>query len=284
MNSRRGVVQIAVVLAIAAVVGIVALIPSWHLPAFLQKKPPVAALSQAEVDLAKSKADLAAAQAKLDAAQAAKEKATHDQAQYAQQMVAGVPVALARAPQSPEVVLAAQLANRAQIGLAAAIGDLPQDKQAEITLIVGQALSAKQAEVDAAKAALAVRDSELAGETASKRALEAQIPPLQATVAAKSAEVQVKDAAVQEKTAEVSKWADLKSQADQKAGSLDAYAGNLMRILLIIGILYAVCHFVLPCLAAEFPASRVLSWFYRTSTSIVSAHTISSVTPNNTNT
>lgn len=273
MKGTQGVIP-AIYLAGIALVGVLLLVPSFKLPSFLQKKPPVAQLSQAEIDLAKSKADLAAAQAKLDAAKAAEAQKTHEQALYAQQMVAGVPVALARAPQTPEVILAGQLAQRAQIGLAAAIGDLPADKQAEITTIVGQVLSAKQAEVDAAKQALAAKDAELASATASKKALEASIPPLQATVAAEKAQVEVKDATLAEKTQEVASWAEKKAAADAKAGSLDAYAGKLFRILLICGALYAVIHFVLPCLAAEFPGSSVLSWLYRTSTSIVSAHSV----------
>ena len=270
-NTSKGVIPVVYIVVIA-LGGAALLVPSWHLPAFLQKKPPVAQLSQAEVDLAKSKADLSAAQAKLDAARAAETQKTHEQIVYSQQMVAGVPVALAKAPQIPEVVLASQLAQRAQVGLAAAIGDLPPDKQAEITAIVGQALSAKQAEVDAAKAALAVKDAELAQTTQAKKALEASIPPLQQAVVTARADVAVKDATVAEKTQEVASWAEKKAASDAKAGSLDAYAGNLVRILLAIGILYILVHVCLPSLAQEFPTSSWLVGINKVTKSLTSAH------------
>lgn len=266
-------------LLVAAVAAVVALVPSWHLPAFLQKKPPTHQLSQAEQDLAASKVALAQAQAKLDAAKASEAAKTRDQLLYSQQVVHGVPVALAKAPQSPEVVLASQLAQRAEVGLAAALGDLPADKQAEIEKIVGEALSAKQAEVDAANKALAAKDAELAATTASKKALEATIPPLQQAVAVQTAQVGVKDALVQQKTAEVASWADKKAESDAKAGSLGTYANNLFRILLIIGIIYLVIHVVLPCVAAEFPGANWLTSIYRFATSLTSAHTISVPTP-----
>ena len=278
MKSARGVIA-AVWLLVLAGVAVFALVPSWHLPSFLQRKPATRQLTQAETDLAASKVALAVAQAKLDAATAAEAQKTHDQASYAQQMLAGVPVALSRAPKSPEVDLAASLANRAQVGLAAAIGDLPADKQAEIEKIVVEALSAKQAEVDAANLALKNKDSELNAAISAKTALEGQIPPLLATVEADKASVGAKTALVAEKTAEVANYADQAAQEKAKAGSLDAYASGLFRILLIVGILYLVIHVVLPSLAAEFPAASWLTDIYRFATSLTSSHTISVPTP-----
>ena len=278
MKSTRGVIQ-AVWLLAGAVVLIFALVPSWHLPSFLVKKPETKQLTQAQVDLASANKRLADAQAKLDAAQAQQAQKTHDQTAYAQQMIAGVPVALAHAPQLPEVVLASQLAQRAQNGLAAAIGDLPADKQAEITAIVGQALSAKQAEVDAANKALASKDAELASETTAKKALEASISPLQASVVAANAQVGVKTALVDQKTAEVVAYANQAAAEKEKAGSLSIYASNLFRIILICGILYLIIHVVLPCVAAEFPGATWLTSIYRFWTSLTSAHTVSVPAP-----
>jgi hypothetical protein len=98
------------------------------------------------------------------------------QSQYSQQMVHGIPIALARAPQTPEVVFATGLAKRASTGLAAAIGELPPDKQSEIAFLVEQALSAKQAEVDAANwRRLPLKDKELAVTTAEKKVIEAKV-------------------------------------------------------------------------------------------------------------
>ena len=273
MKSSRGIIAVAYLLA-GAIILCVALWPNWHIPAFLQRKPQTRQLSQAEVDLQAAKAQLATAQAKLDAAESAKQKATLTQAQYAQQMVAGVPVALALAPQSPEVVLASQLANRASIGLAAAIGALPADKQAEIEAIVGQALSAKQAEIDRANAALKAMDAELAATTASKMRLEASLPPLQATLDEAKAQVGAKDALVAEKTQEVAQYADQHAADDAKAGSLEAYAANLLKILVIAAIVYIVVHLVLPSLASEFSGSSWLRAVYLFMTSIFSAHSV----------
>jgi hypothetical protein len=43
---------------------------------------------------------------------------------------------------------------------------------------------------------------------------------------------------------------------------------------LVIGIAYLLIHYLLPCLAAEYPAASWLSGIYRFFTSIFSAHTV----------
>lgn len=278
IKSNRGIIP-AIYLVAGAVALVVALWPSWHLPAFLQKKPQTAQLTQAQTDLAAAKIALAKAEADLAVAQAKEKEAKDAQLAYSQQMAAGVVSSLAKAPISPEVTLAKGFADRAVNGMTLALGKLPADQQAEITLLVQQALSSKQAEVDAANEALKAKDTRLAQETTARKAAEASIPPLKASVEAANAQVGAKTALVTEKTAEVSQWASAKAESDAKAGSLGTYAENLWRILLIVAIGYIVIHIVFPSLAAEFPAATWLSGIYRFFTSLTSAHTITVPSP-----
>lgn len=272
-TNSRGVAPVVVIVALA--VGAIALLlPSWHLPAFLQKTPPTAQLQKSETDLLAARAAQAAAEAQLAQARAAEVARTTEQIRYAQSNAAGATTALAHVPPAhltPEVKLAADLIGRTNTGLAAAIGALPPDQREEMERLVTGALSAKQAEVDAARAALAEKDAQLQTTISEKSVLAAEIPQLQAAVQTKTAEVQVKAAEVQTRTQEVSAWAEKKAAADAKAGSLDAYAGNLVRIIIAIGILYVIAHFMLPSLAQEFPASRVLTWIDKTVKSVTSA-------------
>lgn len=273
-TNSRGVAPVIVIVAIA--VGAIALLlPSWHLPAFLQKNPPTAQLQKSESDLAAARAAQATAEAQLAQARAAEVARTTEEIRYAQANAAGAATALAAVPPAhltPEVKLAADLIARTNTGLAAAIGALPPDRREEMERLVALALSAKQDEIDAAKAALAEKDAQLHLAISEKSALAAEIPKLQATVQTKTAEVQVKDAEVQARTQQVAAWAEKKAAAETKAGSLDAYAGNLVRLICALGLGYVLIHFMLPSLAQEFPASRVLTWINRTAKSLTSAH------------
>lgn len=271
MKSQRGAVQVLVIILVAASALLFA--PSLKLPAFLQKKPPVAQLSTAEIELAKARAAQADAEAKLATAQAA-EKAKQDaQYDYAQQFASGVPLALAKVPvehQTPEVKLAAELSQRAIAGLNAARGKLPDAAQAEIQKLVDQALSAVTAERDAYRAQISVKDAQLADATQQRMSLEKTIPTLEASVTTTKAEVAVKDAEVQTKTKEVADWAQKKADADAKAGSLDHYAGTLARILIAFGVLYFVAHWLIPCLAQSYPSA---GWLTKISSFVKNAST-----------
>lgn len=62
----------------------------------------------------------------------------------------------------------------------------------------------------------------------------------------------------------------LKKEA--RANSLDAWAGNLVRSLIWVGVAYLVIHWVLPSLAQEFPGVRLLQVANKAVKSVTSAH------------
>lgn len=148
-SKQRGVVQGGVLIVIGVLAVVAWLNPKWALPAFMQKKPPVAELTAAQADLAKAKAAQAAAESALAAAQADKDRQTQAQLRYSQQMANGAAEALNHVPaehQTPETALAGQLVGRASAGLDAAIGKLSPELQAEIRQIVKDSLSSVTAE------------------------------------------------------------------------------------------------------------------------------------------
>lgn len=253
MRTRGAVDPITLLL----IVGVAAFaVGGFKLPAFLQKQPPVAQLTTAQDELAKAKAAQQQAEALLAAARAQEAARTATQLDYAQQFAAGTSLALGRVrPEqvTPEIKLATELAARANAGLEAARGKLPPEAQAEIQKLVDQALSAVTAERDAYKAALAQKDADLQATTAAKAAIERQIPALEAKVQTKDAEVAAVTAKTETLTQEVKVWAQGKADADARAGSLDAYAGRLIRGAVIIGVLYFLIHFILPCVAQSYP-------------------------------
>lgn len=273
-SGNRGVIPVAIIYVLCGLGVITVAVPNFRPWNWFQKGPPTIELSKAETALATAKADAAKAQADLVAAQAKERAATVEQVRYSQQMIAGVPAALKRAPASPEVSLASQLAERAGKGLSAAIGDLPADRQAEILAIVEGALSAKQAEVDAAKAALASKDAELAATTAAKAQVEAQIPVLTAKAVNADSKAAAAESLVTAKTNEVAAWADKKAASDKEAGSLGALVKRLEWWIVVAAMIYLFIHFAMPSLAAEFPACKALTVAYRGITSIASSHIV----------
>ena len=95
---------------------------------------------------------------------------------------------------------------------------------------------------------------------------------MQTALQTKAAEVAAKDAEVQTVTSKVRVYAEQKAEAEKRAGSLDAWAGSLVRWLLWAGALYVIVHYVLPCVAQEFPAVRWLSAINKAAKSVSSAH------------
>lgn len=235
-NNQRGAVPVIVFYIVGGLL-LTQLIPNWRLPNLFKKGPPTIELKVAEEAAAKAKADAIAAEARYAAALADERAKTREQLVYAQQMAAGVPVALAKAPQSPEVVLAEGLAHRVTIGLALAIGDLPPSRQAEIMDIVNQALSAKQVEIDAAMAALAAKDKELAVTTEQKKAVEAQLPVLKDRAVSAENKAEAAHGVVVAKTAQVVAYADKAFAKEKEAGSLQAFGDNLLKLLALSAII-----------------------------------------------
>jgi hypothetical protein len=270
-NDQRGFawVPVLIVMGVAAL-----LVPHFHLPAMFQKQPPTAKLTAAQDELAAAKASQAKAEALLASAQKEAAQRTAEQLDYAQGMSAGAGLALARVkPEqlTPEIKLATDLTTRANAGLAAARGKLPADQQAEMQKLIDEALSAVTAERDAYKADLAKKDAALAAETQARAKAEAAIPTLQANEKVAEAAVTEKVAEVQTATNEVKVWAEKKAASDAKAGGLEAWVSNAIRLAIVAGLLYALVHFVLPSLAVEFPGG-FLATVNKWTKSIFSAH------------
>ena len=195
----------------------------WHPLAFLAPKAPTGELdkARAERDALKKQLDDSNAKSKADAiAIAAK---TDTQLAGVQQMAAGAHLAHARVPLAHQVAeerLADSFVTRVQIRLVSIRGAMSAEDEAEIEQIVAGALSAKQAEVDAANAKLAVKDEDFQRVTQEKAAVLADKAKVDATVAVQEATLKAKDTKVDDLTGQVSDWAVKKEAADAKAGSL----------------------------------------------------------------
>lgn len=277
MRSNRGAIPV-VVWAVLAVLGVGAVaVPNLN-PVTWFKKDKIAEadknLQQAQAELKKAQDDARTAQGALLASQKAERDKQINQIAYAQQMAAGASNALQNATQEPPVKLALSLLDRTNNGLAAAIGALPADKQAEIIKIVSDSLSGVQAKLDDAKAKLAEKDKELAVTTNERDGLKARIPTLEADLKAKDGSVATLTLTVAQKAQALTAVAE-KVQAEVKEnGSLGAQVDNLGRLLLVLGLIYVLAHYILPALSAEFPQVRLLQGINRTVTSFVSAHEI----------
>lgn len=275
--SNRGEV-VTVVLIVLGALGATQLVPNWRLSAIFAKPPPTTELVKAQADLAAAKADATRANAALLAAQQAERDKKDAQIAYSQQMAAGAAEALRTATPEPPVKLAISLLDRTNTGLAAAIGSLPPDKQAAIVKIVEDSLSGIQARLDSANAALAIKDRELAVATSERETLKAELPKLQTKLDAKEAVVAQQAVIVADTTAKVVVYANNAAAKEKEAGSLGATVHNLWVALgfLVAGVVIflGVKDVVLPSLAAEFPASRLITGAYRIATSLTSAHTV----------
>ena len=221
----------------------------WKPLAFLAPKPPTAQLTALQADLEKAKADAQARENTLVAAKAKEQADLLAQLKAAQQMQSGAVVAFSRVPpmsQTPEFALGSSLLVRSNVRLAAAIGKLPEDMQAEILSIVDQALSTVQAERDAAQAALAKKDAEYQMVTADRDAVKAQIPALQKQADDAVAKVTVTEAKVTEKTNEVKAVADKLDAKAREAGSLLGSLDSVWHWILGIGCAYVFLAYILP--------------------------------------
>lgn len=249
IHSRRGAVDPVTLCLIAALALGGAKLAGWKPLAVFQKKPPTEQVTKLQADLAAAQAELERARQERAAAEAAERLKQEQQVRWAQQMAEGASAALARQPaehRTAETQLASDLLARSNVGLAAAIGALPPDKQAEILRIVDQALSRVQAERDEARAALCAKDSELQLVTQDREAIKAQIPVLSAKLATQEAVVHEVQSALTLKTNEVKTWAQLKQASDREAGSLSAALGRWVNAAIAIGCAYVFLAYVLP--------------------------------------
>ena len=242
MKGERGEV-VTLVLVALGLVAATQLVPNWRVSNLWAKGPPSQQLIEAEAAALRARTEATAARDALAAMQAAERAKQVEQVAYSQQMIAGVAPALRSEAQSPGVRLAANLAERASSGLAAAVGNLPSAKQAEILLIVDQALSGKQAEIDAANRALAAKDAELRLVIQARESLEARLPAIVAAKDAAEAAASTSTAAAAAKAAEVAQIADRLFAEKKESGSLGAMVTKLGYAAIIFGVL-AVIGFI----------------------------------------
>ena len=229
-------------------------------PASLQPKPKTAELSQAQQALEDAKARQAVAEAKLASLEAQRQAVADKQLDYSQQMVAGTVMALGKiAPGqvTPEVKLATEFATRAEAGLEAYRGKLDPAARAEMEHLVGQGLSAVQAERDALKVELALKDMALSQTITEKSTLQAQILTTTADVKVAQAQTQVVQAKADTLVKKVSDFADNLAKTRAEAGSWQAYFWWAVRILAGFLIFYVVAHILFPNWAASWPGGKL---------------------------
>lgn len=246
--NRRGTVIIETIVIVAAL-GAAATLAGWKPLQFLKPKPPTAQVTALQADLAKAQAELEAARvARADAA-AAERARQEQQVRWAQQMASGAADTLLRQPaahRTAETQLASDLLARANFGLAAAIGALPVDKQAEILAIVDKALSGVQVERDEARAALAAKDRELQAVTADREQIAQKLPILAAQLEAKEEAAQTVQAKLKAKTDEALVIAEKLDAKAREAGSLGAAAERWLRVLIYAALGWAFLAYGLP--------------------------------------
>lgn len=275
MNTRAFAIP-AVVWVIAALGGAAMVaVPNFR-PANWFSKDKVAeanaALQSAQADVAKAKSEAIAAQVALQALRDTELAKKDAQLGYAQQMAVGASESLKQATPEPAVKLAISLLDRTNTGLAAAIGALPPDKQQEIVRLVAQSLSGMADQLAAANATLAQKDRELAVITTERTEAKAQIPKLETALKAKEEALAEKTAVVATKTDQLVAQAEKIAAKEREAGSLASQVNNLGRLLIVICLIYVVAHWLLPSLAQEFPAFKLLGTLNRTVKSVTSAH------------
>jgi len=242
LKSQRGEL-LTIILVVCGVAAATQIVPNWRVGNLWKKGPPSKELVAAEEAALRARTDANAARSALEKMQADAAAKQKDQVAYAQQMIAGVPAALKKEPQTPGVKLATGLAERATSGLAAAIGDLPSAKQAEILAIVDAALSNNQEKIDAAARALAAKDAELQVVTKARVALEAQLPAILKAKEAAEAKVEATAAVATAKAAEVARIADELFAEKRASGSLGAmvqklgYATVILAVLALVGFI-----------------------------------------------
>lgn len=220
------------------------LLPSWRVTNLFAKGSGADALTKAQADL-KTKADAAAlAEAHYNAALSDFEAKKGDILRNSLFNLSGVPLALAKEPQTPGVVLASGLANRASMALKDAGIDLPKPQQDAIAQIVADMLSADSARIKAAEDALAAKDAELAETNKVKEQLAAQIPPLKAQATAAVVAANVAQTIVTAKTQQVVAYAKQAELDKAEAGGLKAFGENLVKFLVLTALI-AVCLLML---------------------------------------
>ena len=260
-NSMRGAVDLLVVMFVAGLAaGVFA--GNWN-PFYrlLGKEPPTAQVTALQAQLVIAGHDANAKAAQVAAAKDDERAKLESQIRAAQQDNVGASEALNRVPaehRTAETSLAAAMTQRVSLKLAAAIGKLPSDQQAAMVVLITQALSEKQSEVDEATRKLAARDQDFTALSAVRDELvRVTIPALEQQ--AQSAQKHAAEVAgkLTEKTNLVKEWADAKFESDAKSRTLSASLDRVWHYALWLGGIWAFLAFVLPGLIKHMEAGRI---------------------------
>jgi len=260
-NSMRGAVDLLVVMFVAGLAaGVFA--GNWN-PFYrlLGKEPPTAQVTALQAQLVIAGHDANAKAAQVAAAKDDERAKLESQIRAAQQDNVGASEALNRVPaehRTAETSLAAAMTQRVSLKLAAAIGKLPSDQQAAMVVLITQALSEKQSEVDEATRKLAARDQDFTALSAVRDQLvRVTIPALEQQ--AQSAQKHAAEVAgkLTEKTNLVKEWADAKFESDAKSRTLSASLDRVWHYALCLGGIWAFLAFVLPGLIKHMEAGRI---------------------------
>lgn len=222
------------------------LLGSWKPLNKFRPKPPTEQLTKLQGQLEEAQRSAEQALKDKDAAQAAERAKLEEQVRAAQTDAVGTETALKKVPtehQTPEVKLAARMAQRVSLKLATAIGRLPADQQEAMVSLIEQALSDKQAEVDEANRKLAAMDGAFNAVTEEREQLKAQIPILAEEARKAKENAMAVQSEVTVKTQEVKEWATKADRALRESGSLWS---SIKKTVLLLGAAYLFLVFGLP--------------------------------------
>lgn len=245
LKNRSGVIDgLSLVLIAAVGIGVVA--GGWKPLNLFKKQPQTEQLTKLQSELEQAKKAAEQAEKDKQTAIAAERAKLESQIRSAQADNLGTETALKKVrseAQTPEVKLAARMAQRVSLKLATAIGRLPIEEQEAMVTLIEQALSDKQAEVDEANRKMAEMDASFKAVTGEREQLKAQIPVLAEKARKAEETASVKALEVEAKTDEIKKVADKLYRADQENGSLWS---NLQRGAFILGAAYLFITFWVP--------------------------------------
>lgn len=247
MKGIRGAIDpVTLILVGALAAGVIG--GGWKPSNWFKKAPPTEQLTKLQAELEQAKKAAEQAEKDKQAAIAAERAKLETQIRSAQADNLGTETALKKVRpegQTPEVKLAARMAQRVSLKLATAIGRLPVEEQEAMVTLIEQALSDKQAEVDEANRKLAEADAQFKAVTGEREQLKAQIPVLSERARKAEEMASLKASEVGAKTEEIKKVADKLYQADQENGSLWS---NVKRGAFILGGIYLFLAVGLPAI------------------------------------
>lgn len=261
LRSIRGAVDpitLGAVAALALLGGIV--FGGWKPSGWFRKKPPVEQVTQAQQAVAAANAEVERLRAQLEQAKQAEHAAQERQTRYGQQMVAGARESLKRQPpehQTAQTALASSLLDRADFALGRAIGQLPEEQQAEILTIVDRALSGKAEQLAQAQRDLAAKDAALAALTQERDTFRARAETLEPKLQTAETTAKLKEAELATTTNTLATYATQLDAKTREAGSLGTQLEKGVRVLLFLAGAYVFLAFILPGLVKHMESGRL---------------------------